>query len=73
MTAPLAGNIWKIKCAIGETIRSEEDVLVILEAAKTEVNVEAGEEYVGRQVRGFGPGIREGAAVKPGDALVLLA
>lgn len=39
---------------------------------KTEINVEAGEENVGRKVLGFGKGVREGAQVSPGEVLVVL-
>lgn len=39
---------------------------------KTEINVEAGEENVGRTVMGFGQGVVEGAAVNAGDVLVIL-
>ena len=62
--------MWKIKCAIGDVVQSAEDVLIILEAMKTEVNVEAGEENVGRRVRGFGRDVREGTSVRAGDVLV---
>ncbi|KAI0739997.1 urea carboxylase [Daedaleopsis nitida] len=70
VTASLTATVWKIKCAIGDVVRSAEDVLVILEAMKTEVNVEAGDECVGRKVSGFGRNVREGAVVQAGDALV---
>ena len=68
MTSSLAAHVWRIKCAIGDVIRTAEDV--VLEAMKTEVNVEAGDENVGRRVKGFGRDVREGATVQAGDALV---
>ena len=37
---------------------------------KTEVNVEAEEENIGRKIVGFGPGIQEGGTVQAGDPLV---
>ena len=49
---------------------SAEQVLVILEAMKTEVNIEAGEEFVGRRIKGFGRDIREGGSVHAGEAMV---
>ncbi|OCH84481.1 urea carboxylase [Obba rivulosa] len=73
LPSPLSGSIWKICCQRGTVIRSAEDVLVILEAMKTEIKVEAGDENVGRTVAGFAKGIREGATVNAGDILVLLA
>ncbi|EGN97307.1 hypothetical protein SERLA73DRAFT_169686 [Serpula lacrymans var. lacrymans S7.3] len=68
----LSASIWKIKCSPGDVVKSPEDVLVILEAMKTEIAVRAGEENVGRTVRGMGKEIIEGAHVQPGDVLVLL-
>ena len=69
-TSSLSAHIWKIKCAVGDVVESEDDVLVILEAMKTEVNVTAGEENVGRRVVGFGQGVREGSIVQAGAPLV---
>ncbi|KZT03045.1 urea carboxylase [Laetiporus sulphureus 93-53] len=72
VAAPLAATIWKIKCQPGDTIRSADQVLLILEAMKTEINVEAEEENVGRVIVTFGKGVREGAHVKTGEVLVYL-
>ena len=55
---------------VGDVVKSGEDVLVILEAMKTEVNVTAGEGNVGRRVAGFGQGLREGSTVQAGTPLV---
>lgn len=68
----LSATIWKIKCSPGTIIQSGEDVVMVLEAMKTEINVEAGEENVGLTVLGFGKGVKEGAAVSPGDVLIVL-
>ncbi|KAH9850513.1 urea carboxylase [Lenzites betulinus] len=70
VASSLTAHIWKIKCAPGDVVNSAEQVLVILEAMKTEVNIEAGEEHVGRRVKGFGRGVREGGSVSAGDPLV---
>ena len=67
----MAGSIWKLKVKPGDKIEAAEDVVVILEAMKTEINVDAGEENVGLVVKGFGPGITEGKVVNPGDILVV--
>jgi biotin carboxyl carrier protein len=45
---------------------------MILEAMKTEVNVFAGEENIGKSILGFGKGWKEGASVHAGDVLVVL-
>ncbi|KAI0357270.1 urea carboxylase [Trametes cingulata] len=70
VASSLSAHVWKIKCAVGDVIKSPEDVLIILEAMKTEVNVEAGEEFVGRKIKGFGRGVKEGGSVSAGDPLV---
>ncbi|KAI0925356.1 hypothetical protein AcV7_005625 [Taiwanofungus camphoratus] len=72
IVSSLSSSVWKIKCKPGDLIKSAEHVLVVLEAMKTEINVEAGEENVGRTVMGFGQGVVEGAAVNAGDVLVIL-
>ncbi|KAM5536440.1 hypothetical protein V8D89_009876 [Ganoderma adspersum] len=69
-TSSLSANIWKIRCTVGDVVKSEDDVLIILEAMKTEVNITAGEENVGRRVAGFGQGVREGSIVQAGAPLV---
>ncbi|GBE85595.1 Putative urea [Sparassis crispa] len=73
VVSPLSASIWKIKCSPGDLVKSGEDVLIVLEAMKTEINVKAGEENVGRLVKGFGRGVKEGAAVSAGDILITLA
>ncbi|KAG2155228.1 allophanate hydrolase subunit 2-domain-containing protein [Suillus bovinus] len=69
VTSSISASIWKIKCRPGDVIQSADDILVILEAMKTEINILAGEENVGKVVKSFGKGIREGASVQAGDAL----
>lgn len=39
---------------------------------KTEINVHAGEENIGKTVKSFGKGIREGVNVQVGEVLVWL-
>ncbi|KAH9475545.1 Putative urea carboxylase [Psilocybe cubensis] len=72
LTAPIFANIWKIQCSIDDVIESDSQVLVILEAMKTEIPVLAGEGSKGKKVVGFGHGAREGQPVGPGDTLVIL-
>jgi len=72
VSSSLSASVWKIKCQPGEVIRSADDVLVILEAMKTEINVHAGEENIGKAVKSLGKGIREGVSVQGGDVLVWL-
>jgi len=68
----MAASVWKVKCQPGEVIQSADDVLIILEAMKTEINVRAGEENIGKVVKGLGKGVREGISVQGGDVLVWL-
>ncbi|EPQ53370.1 hypothetical protein GLOTRDRAFT_117321 [Gloeophyllum trabeum ATCC 11539] len=64
VTASLAATVWKIHCTPGDTIKAAEDVLLVLEAMKTEINVEAGEESVGKKVKGIAPS-EEGIPARP--------
>lgn len=64
--------MWKITQSPGYVIKSPEDVLLVLEAMKTEINVEAGEENVGKTVKAYAPGVKEGMMVSPGQILVYL-
>ncbi|KAK1232579.1 hypothetical protein PQX77_004290 [Marasmius sp. AFHP31] len=77
ITSPLSASIWKIKAAPGDEIQSANDVLIILEAMKTEIPVKAGAKNVGKKVIGFGSGdeerIREGGTVNAGEVLILLS
>ena len=66
----MAASVWKIKCRVGQLIESADEVMIILEAMKTEINVPAGDENIGKVVRGSGKGIRAGASVQAGDPLV---
>ena len=66
----MSASVWKIKCQVGQTIESADEVMIILEAMKTEINVPAGEENIGKVVKGLGKGIREGVTVQAGDPLV---
>ncbi|KAG1772023.1 allophanate hydrolase subunit 2-domain-containing protein [Suillus occidentalis] len=69
VTSSMSASIWKIKCQSGDVIQTADDILVILEAMKTEINILAGEENVGKVVKSLGKGIREGASVQVGDVL----
>ncbi|HEJ8259341.1 TPA: biotin/lipoyl-binding protein, partial [Klebsiella oxytoca] len=57
VTAPLAGTIWKVIAAEGQTV-AEGDVLLILEAMKMETEIRAAQA-----------GTVRGIAVKSGDAV----
>lgn len=72
VSSSMSASVWKIKCQPGEVIQSADDVLVILEAMKTEINVHAGEENIGKVVKSLGKGIKEGVSVQGGDVLVWL-
>lgn len=70
VSASLSGSIWQIKVKPGDDIRSADQIVVILEAMKTEIIIYAGEENVGLKVDGFGKGMREGKSVEAGEKLV---
>ncbi|MLN73501.1 oxaloacetate decarboxylase, partial [Salmonella enterica subsp. enterica] len=63
VTAPLAGNIWKVIATEGQTV-AEGDVLLILEAMKMETEIRAAQAGT---VRGIA--VKSGDAVSVGDTL----
>jgi len=67
VTAPLAGNIWKVEVSAGQTIQ-EGDVLVILEAMKMETQIVSEKAGVISSVS-----VKPGDAVQVGDLLVSIA
>ncbi|EDC2588783.1 biotin/lipoyl-binding protein, partial [Salmonella enterica] len=67
VTAPLAGNIWKVIATEGQTV-AEGDVLLILEAMKMETEIRAVQAGT---VRGIA--VKSGDAVSVGDTLMTLA
>ncbi len=66
ISAPLAGNVWKVLVQPGQTV-SEGDVVIILEAMKMETEVRAPRSGTIGSVTAT-----EGAAVKVGDTLYTL-
>ena len=72
VSSSLAGSIWKIVAEPGHVVENAEETLLILEAMKTEIRIEAGEENVGRRIKGFGSNVRQGSYVTAGEPLVVL-
>ncbi|WP_032093279.1 sodium-extruding oxaloacetate decarboxylase subunit alpha [Necropsobacter rosorum] len=67
VTAPMAGNIWKVVASEGQQV-AEGDVLLILEAMKMETEIRAAQAGT---VRGIT--VKAGDAVAVGDTLMTLA
>lgn len=67
VTAPLAGNIWKVVANEGQKV-AEGDLLLILEAMKMETEIRAAQAGT---VRGIA--VKSGDAVAVGDTLLQLA
>ena len=67
MPAPLAGNIFKVKVAVGQHINAG-DVIMIMEAMKMETEVRATRGGIVERVVA-----KEGEAVQVGDPLVILS
>ncbi|HFZ7690414.1 TPA: biotin/lipoyl-containing protein, partial [Salmonella enterica subsp. enterica serovar Muenchen] len=67
VTAPLAGNIWKVIATEGQSV-AEGDVLLILEAMKMETEIRVAQAGT---VRGIA--VKSGDAVSVGDTLMTLA
>jgi acetyl-CoA carboxylase biotin carboxyl carrier protein len=66
VAAPVTGTIWKLEVAVGDTVR-EGDTVLILEAMKMEMPVEAEDSGVVTEIL-----CEEGQAVSEGDSLVVL-
>jgi len=64
--AHITGTVWKIECAVGDTIE-EGDTVVILESMKMEMPVEAEDEGTVKEIL-----VSEGQSVSEGDTLVVL-
>ena len=64
--AHITGTVWKIECAVGDTIE-EGDTVAILESMKMELPVEAEDEGTVKEIL-----CEEGQAVSEGDVLVVL-
>jgi len=67
VSAPLAGNIWKVHAVPGQAVQ-EGDVLLILEAMKMETEIRAHSAGVIGSVT-----VKEGDSVSVGDTLLTLA
>jgi acetyl-CoA carboxylase biotin carboxyl carrier protein len=64
--AHITGTVWKIECALGDTIE-EGDTVAILESMKMEMPVEAEDSGTVTEIR-----CEEGQAVNEGEVLVVL-
>ncbi len=67
VSAPLAGNIWKVHAKAGQVVK-EGDVLLILEAMKMETEIRAARDGCVDHLS-----VSEGDSVQVGDALLALA
>ena len=67
VSAPMPGNIWKIKTSVGTKV-NKHDVLLILEAMKMENEIVAPEAGTVTSIL-----VKEGDTVEPGKILVELA
>jgi biotin carboxyl carrier protein len=64
--AQIAGNVWKIEKAVGDSV-AEEEVLLIIESMKMEIPVEAPRAGLIREIR-----VAEGDAIEEGAVLVVI-
>src|ERR1700722_8210839 len=64
--AHITGTVWKIECAVGDTIE-EGDTVAILESMKMEMPVEAEDSGTVTEIV-----CQEGQAVNEGDTLVVI-
>jgi acetyl-CoA carboxylase biotin carboxyl carrier protein len=66
VAAHITGTVWKIECAVGDTV-SEGDTVVVLESMKMEMPVEAEDAGTVSVIH-----VQEGQAVREGEPLVTL-
>jgi acetyl-CoA carboxylase biotin carboxyl carrier protein len=66
VAAHITGVVWKIECAVGDTV-VEGDTLVVLESMKMEMPVEVEDGGTVAEIR-----CEEGQTVHEGDTLVVL-
>ncbi len=66
VTSPVAGNVWRVLLKTGDVV-AEGDVVAILEAMKTEINVTAMASGVLREVR-----VEPGAPLQPGQLVAII-
>ncbi|MFP6623914.1 MAG: acetyl-CoA carboxylase biotin carboxyl carrier protein subunit [Myxococcota bacterium] len=64
--AQIAGSVWKIEKAVGDTVQ-EEDVILIIESMKMEIPLEAPCGGTVSEIR-----TAEGESIEEGDVLVVL-
>ena len=64
--AQIAGNVWKIEKAVGETV-VEEEVILVIESMKMEIPVEAPRAGLIREIR-----VAEGDSIEEGAVLVVI-
>ncbi|HEY0277675.1 MAG TPA: biotin/lipoyl-binding carrier protein [Solirubrobacterales bacterium] len=64
--AHITGSIWKVECAIGDTVAVGDEVMII-ESMKMEMPVEAEDAGTVTEIR-----VAEGDSVEEGDVLVVL-
>lgn len=64
--AQIAGNVWKIEKAVGDSLEAE-DVILVLESMKMEVPVEAPCAGTLREVR-----VAEGDSIEEGAVLAVI-
>lgn len=64
--ANMAGNLWKVNVAVGDTVAEGDDV-VILESMKMEIPIEATAAGTIKEVK-----VNEGDFINEGDVIVVI-
>lgn len=66
VSADVAGSVWKIEVAVGDTVESDQD-LVILESMKMEIPASAPQGGVVRKIL-----VEQGEAIAEGQGLLII-
>jgi acetyl-CoA carboxylase biotin carboxyl carrier protein len=64
--AMMAGNVWKIVVAVGDTVEEDQDI-VILESMKMEIPIAAEESGTIKEIK-----VAEGDFVNEGDVIAII-
>jgi acetyl-CoA carboxylase biotin carboxyl carrier protein len=67
VAAHITGTVWRIECAVGDTV-AEGDTVVVLESMKMEMPVESEDTGTVQAIH-----VAEGQPVREGEPLVTLA
>ena len=67
LLAPIAGNVWKIRVAVGDKVEIDDEV-IILEAMKMETPIYSDDSGTITEIK-----VKEGDVINEGDVLTVIS